>query len=41
MIGNDIQLALGISYMITAFTQTTTIDLYHLHLIFDIVCFVG
>ncbi|KAJ3484133.1 hypothetical protein NLG97_g7132 [Lecanicillium saksenae] len=41
MIGNDIQLGLGISYMITAFTQSHTMDLYHLRLIFDIVCFVG
>lgn len=41
MIGNDIQMALGISYMITVFTQARTIDLYHLRFVFDVVSFVG
>ncbi|KAK2612094.1 hypothetical protein QQS21_001824 [Conoideocrella luteorostrata] len=41
MIGNDIQMVLGISYMTTAFASAATLDLYHLHLVFDIVSFVG
>ncbi|KAH8703895.1 hypothetical protein BGW36DRAFT_289063 [Talaromyces proteolyticus] len=41
MIGSDIQLTLGIAYMITVFSQVQLIDTYHLHLVFDIVSFVG
>lgn len=41
MIGNDIQMTLGVSYMVTVFCQWDTIDLYHLHLAFDVVSFVG
>ncbi|KAK5995734.1 hypothetical protein PT974_04152 [Cladobotryum mycophilum] len=36
MVGNDIQMLLGSSYMITVFASGDTIDLYHLHLVFDI-----
>lgn len=31
----------GIAYMVTAFTFVKTIDLYHLHLMYDTVSFVG
>ncbi|KAJ6440915.1 Autophagy-like protein 18 [Purpureocillium lavendulum] len=41
MVGNDIQMVLGISYMINAFAYGNRLDLYHLHLVFDIVSFVG
>ncbi|KAE8381155.1 hypothetical protein BDV26DRAFT_301955 [Aspergillus bertholletiae] len=41
MIGSDIQSTLGISYMITVFSQAEIMDTYHLHLVFDIVSFVG
>lgn len=41
VVGNDIQMTLGISYMITIFTSVPEMDLYHLHLVFDIVSFVG
>ncbi|PIG79116.1 hypothetical protein AARAC_007725 [Aspergillus arachidicola] len=41
MIGSDIQSTLGISYMITTFSLSSIMDLYHLHLVFDIVSFVG
>ncbi|KJK68049.1 hypothetical protein P875_00108697 [Aspergillus parasiticus SU-1] len=41
MIGSDIQSTLGISYMVTTFSQSSIMDLYHLHLVFDIVSFVG
>lgn len=41
MIGNDIQMVLGGSYMITAFASAATLDLYHLRLVFDVVSFVG
>lgn len=41
VVGNDIQMTLGISYMVTVFASVHTIDLYHLHLVFDIVSFVG
>jgi hypothetical protein len=41
MIGSDIQSTLGIAYMITVFAQAEITDTYHLHLVFDIVSFVG
>lgn len=41
MVGNDIQMLLGISYMITVFSSVASMDTYHLHLMYDIVCFVG
>lgn len=41
MVGNDIQMVIGTSYMISTFSNTDTIDTYHLHLVFDIVSFVG
>lgn len=41
MIGNDIQMTLGASYMITVFCLWHRIDLYHLHLAYDVVSFVG
>ncbi|KAK4068414.1 uncharacterized protein Triagg1_7353 [Trichoderma aggressivum f. europaeum] len=41
MVGNDIQMVIGTSYMISVFAQGTSIDTYHLHLVFDIVSFVG
>lgn len=41
MIGNDIQVSLGLSYMITVFVGKDSMDLYHLHLAFDVVSFVG
>ena len=34
-------MVLGIAYMVTAFTFVNTIDLYHLHLMYDTVSFVG
>ncbi|CAK7240403.1 MAG: hypothetical protein STHCBS139747_001842 [Sporothrix thermara] len=41
MIGNDIQVMTGIALMISVFTSYRSIDIYHIHLIYDIVCFVG
>ncbi|PTB44689.1 uncharacterized protein TrAFT101_003233 [Trichoderma asperellum] len=41
MVGNDIQMVIGTSYMISAFSNADSIDTYHLHLVFDIVSFVG
>ncbi|EFX03596.1 hypothetical protein CMQ_524 [Grosmannia clavigera kw1407] len=41
MIGNDMQMAIGIALMITTFTVVKTIDIYHLRLIYDTVSFVG
>ncbi|KAJ5110095.1 hypothetical protein N7532_002740 [Penicillium argentinense] len=41
MIGCDFQSTLGIAYMITVFSQASIMDTYHLHLVFDIVSFVG
>lgn len=41
MVGNDIQVLLGISYMVTAFSSVASMDTYHLHLVYDIVSFVG
>lgn len=41
MVGNDIQMLLGISYMTTVFARIYNMDTYHLHLVFDIVSFVG
>ncbi|KAL7951229.1 hypothetical protein V8C42DRAFT_356612 [Trichoderma barbatum] len=41
MVGNDIQLIIGTSYMISVFSAAGSIDTYHLHLVFDIVSFVG
>ncbi|KAK1760292.1 hypothetical protein QBC47DRAFT_408375 [Echria macrotheca] len=41
MVGNDIQLLTGIALMISAFAIVEEIDLYHLHLIYDTVSFVG
>ncbi|KAL2833734.1 hypothetical protein BDW59DRAFT_179454 [Aspergillus cavernicola] len=41
MIGSDIQSTLGIAYMVTVFAQAQIMDTYHLHIVFDIVSFVG
>lgn len=41
MVGNDIQMVMGLSYMVNAFASAENLDLYHLHLVFDIVSFVG
>lgn len=41
MIGSDIQTTLGIAYMVTVFSQAQIMDTYHLHVVFDIVSFVG
>lgn len=41
MIGNDIQVSLGVSYMVTVFVSWDDMDLYHLHLAYDVVSFVG
>lgn len=41
MVGNDIQVLLGISYMVTVFSSVASMDTYHLHLVYDIVSFVG
>lgn len=41
MTGSDIQLTLGIAYIITTLSQVQIMDLYHLHMVFDIVSFVG
>lgn len=41
MAGNDIQMVVGTSYMISAFANIGQMDVYHLHLVFDIVSFVG
>ncbi|EHK43731.1 hypothetical protein TRIATDRAFT_16838, partial [Trichoderma atroviride IMI 206040] len=41
MVGNDIQMVVGTSYMISAFANINQMDVYHLHLVFDIVSFVG
>ncbi|KAL6870287.1 hypothetical protein J3F83DRAFT_735769 [Trichoderma novae-zelandiae] len=41
MVGNDIQMVIGNSYMISVFSAASTISTYHLHLAFDIVSFVG
>jgi hypothetical protein len=40
-IGCDIQLTLGIAYLITTFSQVQIMDTYHLHLVFDIASFVA
>lgn len=40
VVGNDIQMVLGISYMVNVFA-IDKLDLYHLHLVFDVVSFVG
>ncbi|KAL7813140.1 hypothetical protein V8C44DRAFT_53542 [Trichoderma aethiopicum] len=41
MVGNDIQMVVGTSYMISVFSSASTVSTYHLHLAFDIVSFVG
>ncbi|TFB07627.1 hypothetical protein CCMA1212_000083 [Trichoderma ghanense] len=41
MVGNDIQMVIGNSYMISVFSSARTVSTYHLHLAFDIVSFVG
>ena len=41
MIGNDMQMTLGLSYLVTVYASRKEMDLYHLHLVFDIVAFVG
>jgi hypothetical protein len=41
MVGNDIQIVIGTSYMISVFSSASTVSTYHLHLAFDIVSFVG
>ncbi|KAJ0420807.1 hypothetical protein BJY00DRAFT_312733 [Aspergillus carlsbadensis] len=40
-IGCDIQLTLGIAYLITTFSQVQIMDTYHLHMVFDIASFVA
>ncbi|KAI1393671.1 uncharacterized protein F4822DRAFT_20491 [Hypoxylon trugodes] len=41
MVGNDLQMITGVALIITALSKGTEIDLYHLHLVFDTVSFVG
>ena len=41
MIGSNIQMVLGVSYIINIFAWGRQMDTYHLRLAFDIVCFVG
>ncbi|KAI1417534.1 hypothetical protein F5Y13DRAFT_151221 [Hypoxylon sp. FL1857] len=41
MIGNDLQMITGVALIITAVTNGKEIDLYHLHLVYDTVSFVG
>lgn len=41
MVGNDLQMITGIALIITAISSAEEIDLYHLHLVFDTVSFVG
>jgi hypothetical protein len=41
MVGNDIQIVIGTAYMVSTFSDIGSIDTYHLHLVFDIVSFVG
>ncbi|KAI1457642.1 hypothetical protein F4805DRAFT_474941 [Annulohypoxylon moriforme] len=41
MVGNDLQMITGIALIITAISNAEEIDLYHLHLVFDTVSFVG
>ncbi|OTA95836.1 hypothetical protein M434DRAFT_68708, partial [Hypoxylon sp. CO27-5] len=41
MVGNDLQMITGIALIITALTSGEEIDLYHLHLVYDTVSFVG
>jgi hypothetical protein len=41
MVGNDIQMLLGIGYMITIWAKQNKIGVYHLRLAFDTVSFVG
>ncbi|KAI1212887.1 uncharacterized protein F4807DRAFT_303704 [Annulohypoxylon truncatum] len=41
MTGNDLQMITGIALIITAVSNAKSIDLYHLHLVFDTVSFVG
>ncbi|KAH8681879.1 hypothetical protein BX600DRAFT_447423 [Xylariales sp. PMI_506] len=41
VVGNDIQMLTGAALLISTFASYKTIDLYHLHLVFDTVCFVG
>lgn len=40
-VGNDVQMLLGIAYMITVWTKQDKIGVYHLRLAFDTVSFVG
>ncbi|KAI0178201.1 hypothetical protein BJ166DRAFT_41953 [Pestalotiopsis sp. NC0098] len=40
-VGNDMQMLLGIAYMITVWTKQDNIGVYHLRLAFDTVSFVG
>ncbi|KAL1898226.1 hypothetical protein Sste5346_003632 [Sporothrix stenoceras] len=41
MIGNDIQVMMGMALMITVFSSYNHMDVYHFRLIYDIVSFVG
>ncbi|KAI0834777.1 hypothetical protein F5Y06DRAFT_277850 [Hypoxylon sp. FL0890] len=41
MIGNDLQMITGVALIITALSNVKEIDLYHLHLVYDTVSFVG
>ncbi|KAI1096352.1 hypothetical protein F5B19DRAFT_143170 [Rostrohypoxylon terebratum] len=41
MVGNDLQMITGVALIITAISSAGEIDLYHLHLVFDTVSFVG
>ncbi|KAK9417145.1 hypothetical protein SUNI508_09163 [Seiridium unicorne] len=40
-VGNDVQMLLGIAYMITVWTKQDKVGVYHLRLAFDTVSFVG
>ncbi|KAI2471975.1 hypothetical protein F4781DRAFT_420281 [Annulohypoxylon bovei var. microspora] len=41
MVGNDLQMVTGVALVITAISNAKNIDLYHLHLVYDTVSFVG
>ncbi|KAH8886552.1 hypothetical protein GQ53DRAFT_596466, partial [Thozetella sp. PMI_491] len=41
MVGNDIQMLTGTALLVTTFTAGSHADLYHLHLVYDTVSFVG
>ncbi|KAI2630772.1 hypothetical protein GGR54DRAFT_169358 [Hypoxylon sp. NC1633] len=41
MVGNDLQMITGVALIITVLSDSNTVDLYHLHLVYDTVSFVG